>query len=743
MASEVPAPEQLLGTPPRFRTVPAYLRLFWRRRWTIVGVFLIIVPLAALYTFTRTPRYAATTQLLIERHLPQVLESRHPAPAELSSQEFYQTQYRLLESYALSQRVMDRLQLIEHPDFAPLMERAAGEEGRRRALADLNDWLRRNLTVIPIRNSSLVNVSFIHQDPGFAGEVANAFAQTFIEMSLDLRFAASQEAGVWLQQKLQEARQKLEESEAKLNRYKKDHNIVAAEDKETITAQRLEQLNKELVTAQTRRLEAEARFKEVSQGRPVKEIQESVLIQAMKAQEAKILTQLSEMAKKYGGKHPRMIQMRHELAAAQDKIATEARLIAQTIRNEHRIALDQEQNLLNALQAAKGETQDLSERAIAYRLLLREVETSRALYENMLKSLKETIATENVPATNIRIVHPAAIPTQPVSPRKTRNLLLAALLALAVGAILAVLVENADTTVKTPEEVQNWLELPSLTMIPRLEHSSSIAPTRPPALAAMGGSQSLAGEAFRSLRTSILFSAPGHAPRTLLITSSLPLEGKTFTAANLAAVMAQTDPKVLLVDADLRRPSLHQIFGVAQEPGLSNFLVGETETLPIIDTTAPHLFLVPGGRVPPNPSELLHSPRMQEALTRALVRFGRIVIDSPPLLTFTDAAILATLTEGVLLVVKAQTVPRQAAIEAKNQLLEVKARLLGAILNDVPLSRRGHYYDRYYRYPRRQFSDDADPASPGGPSAASFPGVKQWVKDRAGDYLNKMHGLLP
>lgn len=741
MPLEGSIPEGNLGKLTKFRTIPDYLRILLRRRRTVLGVFLIIMPLAALYIFTCPPRYSATAQLLIERHLPQVLGYRQAAAANLGSQEFYHTQYKLLDSWALTQRVINKLKLEDHPDFAPRFQQAAGEENRREALAALTEWLQHGLSVLPIRGSSLVNVSFSHPDPDFAATVANAFAQAFIEMSLDLRFAASQEAAMWLQEKLKEARHKLEESEARLNQYRKANNIVATEDKETITPQRLEQLNKELVRAQTRRLEIEARFKEASQGRAIKEMQEGALIQTMKAEEAKIHAQLSEMGKKYGNKHPRMIQLRHELAAAQGKISTETRVIAQTINNEYHIALEQERNLKAALQAAKSETQDLSERSIPYRLLLRDVETNRALYENILKSLKETTATENVPAINIRIVHPAAIPTQPVGPRRTRNLVLALLLALAVGAILAVMVENADTTIKTPEEIQSWLKLPHLAMIPRLERNPADSPAATQALVAINGAQPVIAEAFRSLRTSILFSAPSHCPRTILLTSSLPMEGKTFTAANLAAVMAQTHPEVLLVDADLRRPSLHRFFGVAKEPGLSNFLVGEIDELPIIGTPAPHLSVVPGGRVPPNPSELIHSARMQEFLTRALARFGCIIIDSPPLVSFTDAAILATLTEGVLLVVKAQTVPRKVAQESKNKLLDVRARLLGVILNEVSVKPHGYYYSHYFNYRRHQ-SPEGGPV-PGRPFGEGLPAMKQWVKDRAGDYLNKLHGLLP
>jgi len=400
----------------------------------------------------------------------------------------------------------------------------------------------------------------------------------------------------------------LEESEAKLNDYKRQHHIAAAEDKETITAQKLEQLNRELVAAQIRRLAAEARYQEVRRGHPVKEIQESPLIQTLKAEEAGILQQLSELGRKYGEKHPRMIQLRQELAATRSKIAAETRNIAQTLKNEYQIAKNQEDRLKAALQAAKKEIQDLNRRAVTYRMLLRDVETNRALYENLLKSLKETTATENLPAVNLRIVHPAVVPTHPVSPRTTRNLILASLLALVLGAVLAVVVDNLDTTLRTPEELESCLNLPNLAVIPQLELSGPAASREGPGLVVNQASRPPVIEAFRSLRTSILFSAPGGAPRNLLVTSALPREGKTFVVANLAAV---------------------RLFGLEQEPGLSNFLVGETSELPIRATAVPQLFLVPAGRVPPNPSELLHSAGMQEFLRRALAGFSRVLLDSP------------------------------------------------------------------------------------------------------------------
>jgi succinoglycan biosynthesis transport protein ExoP len=515
-----------------------------------------------------------------------------------------------------------------------------------------------------------------------------------------------------LEKKLAEARKKMEESEARLNRYKREHNIVTFEDKESITAQKLEQLNKELVSAQTRRMEAEARYREVEAGRPIADLMNNPLIQTLKAAEAKLITDQSELSKKFGEEHPRMIQIRHELAATRDKINAEMAVVKQTIKNEYSMVKAQEENLKKALQEQKNVTQDQSDVGIQYRVLLRDVETNRALYENMLKSLKNTTATENVPATNIRIVYPALVPEAPVYPRKARTLMLAACLGLFLGVALALVLESVDTTIKTPEDVEGFLGIPSLAMIPHIETPANLGES--PELVVFHGHQPLSSEAYRVLRTSILFSSPGHAPRSLLITSTLPMEGKTLTTANLATAMAKAEGDLLLVDADLRRPTLHQLFNVPREPGLSNFLVGETDDLPLVATMVPHLFLMPAGAIPPNPSELLGSERMQELLNRTRERFVRTVFDSPPLVSVTDAAILSTLTEGVLLVIKAEHVPRKAARDATNHLLELHAHLLGAVLNDVPLQRESYYY-RHYKYSSSYYTDLEKPESGGRP----------------------------
>ncbi|MFZ2087858.1 MAG: polysaccharide biosynthesis tyrosine autokinase [Desulfobaccales bacterium] len=712
---------------PRSPSFHDYLRLLVKRRWTILAVFLAVVVWTALQTFTATPIYQATIQMLIERHQPRVLETQAPSAYDYYNEEFYQTQYKLLESRALAKKVADKLNLRSRPPYAQMFAELPADvdkNTRQRLEESLVDVVLGALQVEPVRASSLVNVSYSSPDPKFAAEVANTLGQAYIEQSLDLRFAASQEAAQWLEMKLAEARKKMEASEAKLNQYKRQHNIVALEDKESITAQKLEQLNKELVSAQTKRMEAEARFREVDSGRPIADLMNNPLIQTLKAEEAKLITEHSELSKKFGEGHPRMIQINQELVATRGKINAEMGVVRQTIQNEYNMARSQEANLKKALDEHKNVTQDQSDVGIQYRVLLRDVETNRALYDNMLKSLKSTTATENVPATNIRIVYPPLIPETPISPRKARNLLMGAGLGLALGVGLALLLEGLDTTIKTPEEVESYLGIPHLAMIPHIE--TAINPGEAPELVVLHGDQPLASEAYRVLRTSILFSSPGQAPKSLLVTSTMPMEGKTLTTANLATAMAKAEGDILLIDADLRRPTLHQLLNVPREPGLSNFLVGETDELPLVPTLVPHLYLMPAGAIPPNPSELLGSERMQELLNRAQERFGRTILDSPPLVSVTDAAILSTLVSGVLMVIKVEHVPRKAALDAVNHLEELHARILGVVLNDVPLQRDSYYY-RHYKYYSSYYAEPEATGASRRQRSRPSPGLSGWL----------------
>jgi polysaccharide biosynthesis transport protein len=713
--------------------------LLLKRRWTVLVVFVCVFTVGALRTLNETPLYQATVQLLIERQAPRILAQPEGIGSESAyGEEFYQTHYKLLEGKALARKVVQKLDLMNNPYYRPIFQNLppnADEAMKQRAEESLIAAIAGSITVTPVAKSSLVNISFSHPDPKFATTIVNALAQGYIEQSLELRFAASQEAEAWLKKKLVEGRKKLEDSEAKLNEYKRINNIVALDDKESITAQKLEKLNHDLLAAQTRRMEVETRFKEVSQGRPISEVLNNPLITLMKGQEAKLMAEHSELSRKFGSDHPRMLQVNNELSATRSKIASEMNQIVQAIKNEYTMAKAQEENLKRALDAQKSETQDMSDKTIQYRVLLRDVETNRALYENMLKSLKATTATENLPTINIRIIYPATVPGAPISPHTRRDLTMAAILGLVLGVGLALGLESLNTALKNPKETEEYLEIPNLAVIPHLAFPSGQDESEEmPELVVHKKEYHAAAESYRGLRTTILFSAPEHAPSVLLITSSMPLEGKTLTAANLAAVMAKAEQDVLVVDADLRRPSLHELFHAPAEPGLSNFLVGEADDLPFMPTPIPNLFLIPSGKIPPHPSELLGSERMTKFIELAKGRFGRIIIDSPPLMSVTDAAILSTRVDGVIFVIKSEAVPRKAVMEARNQLLNVNARILGTVLNDVSIKRDGYFYNQYYHRDSSYYAPIEQSSTSRRLHRRASPGAWGWVKERLNSF---------
>ncbi len=354
------------------RSLQDYIYILMKRRWLVLTVFLAIVVTAVLYSFTATPIYKANTQLLIERDTPRVLDVRDIMPA--SGEEFYQTQYKLLESRALARRVMEKLQLKENDRFSPIFDQLPEDADPvevQRAEERLMGSLLLKMEVIPIRNSRLVDVSIFDSDPLFAARLANTFAQSYMDHALDMRYSAAQETSRWLQLKIKEAREKLEESETMLNEYKKDKDITAPEDKENITAQKLEQLNRELVTAQTRRLEAETRYIQGNRENNLPEILNSPVIQSLRASEAKLFGDRSELAQKFGDQHPRLLMLDQQLAAIRSTIQAEIKRVVHSIKNQYQVAREHEEKLKNALEEQKIASQEMSDRGIQYQVLWR------------------------------------------------------------------------------------------------------------------------------------------------------------------------------------------------------------------------------------------------------------------------------------------------------------------------------------------------------------------------------------
>ncbi len=714
-----------------------YLRVLYRFRWIALIAFLVTVFSTAVATFTMTPVYEATVKLLIEAESPKVVTFQDVIQEAQQRQDYYQTQYDLLKSRSLARRTLDSLNLWNHPQFAGhLSAVAAGSSrpersfGLRRLLggavsavaglfssrekpaelpaagetaaqAKAIDVFLEDLTVSPVRNSRIVDVKFRSPDPVLAARVANAHARNYIEQNLEYRFLASKEATDWLAQRLTEQRRQLEASEAALQRYREQNDAVSLEDRQNIVVQKLADLNAAVTRAKTERLEKEALYNQLralQTDRSALDTFPAILsnpfIQELKGQLAELQREEAQLGEKLGDRHPDMIRVRTAIQTAEAKLEGEIAKVVQSVRNEYLAALAQERSLAEALEAQKREALQLNRKAIDYGVLQRDVESNRQIYESLLQRAKETGVAGELKASSIRVVDSAEVPRSPTRPRKGLNLLLGAVVGAMLAVGLAFFFEYLDNRVKTPDEIKAYLGLPFLGLVPRV--SPKEVRGEPPLLT--NGVPPPFAEAFRVVRTNVLFSSAEEGSKSLLVTSTGPGEGKTVTASNLAVGLAQAGQRVLLVDADLRRPKVHDLFGHKAEPGLSNLLVGNAKASEAVrKSSVSGLWVLPAGRIPPNATELLGSPRFKDFLATLRDHFDWVIVDSPPVLVAADAAVVAHAASGVLYVVGAEMPARQAARSALEQLAAARARVVGAVLNRVDLEHNAYYYSHYYR----------------------------------------------
>ena len=464
------------------------------------------------------------------------------------------------------------------------------------------------------------------------------------------------------------------------------------------------ELNSQVIEAEARRVEAETRHKQTkrllkSKGGldSIPEVLNSELIRTIKQSEVDLSRTLSELSKKYGKNHPQIIAVKAELATLDKRRQGEVQKIVVSLKNEYEVALAREKSLRNSLAKQKRESLELNKKSIEFGVLRREAASAKQMYDLLVKRFKETSITEDMKTGNIRIVDRAEIPEIPIKPRKKLNILLAVIVGLTVGMGLAFFFEYLDNTVKNPDDINRYFGIPYLGPVPAIEHDREAMEVAE--LVAVETPKSTASEAYRGLRTSLLFSSAEAPPQVILITSAGPREGKTLTCTNLAATMAQAGSKVLLVDCDMRRPRIHHIMKIDRDVGISSILAGPTEGNRVLfKTKVDNLDVIPCGPIPPNPSELLGSKRMAQLVKTFRGRYEKIIIDSPPITAVTDAAVLARIADGVVIVIRCGDTSRDIVRNGVEQLKGVNTTILGAVLNGVNMGKDSYSYYQYYYY---------------------------------------------
>ena len=716
-----------------------YLRVILKRRWTIITVFAVMVITVTIHAYTATPIYEATIRLIIDKENPNVVSIQEVMAVDASGTDYYQTQYKIIESRSVAREVIKRLHLDESEEFFPKPKDDLISNLKRSIQETLSFWIDSVVSLLktdkvtsviseqydsdfelvstfvnrvkvePIRNSRLVDVKFQTKDPVLATKIANTLARAYIDQNLETRLKAIRDAVKWLHTRIQEERKRVEKTEQLLLQYKERYNIVTdfSDDVETITAQKLARLNEEVVKAETKRVEEETRYKQAMalSGTPdmldsIPEVLENELIRQIKTMEVELYQRMSELSKKYGQKHPQMVAIGSELKTLQKRKNQEVQRVINSLRNEYKVAQARENSIKAALSKQKRESLDLNQKAIDYGVLQRDVESARQMYELLINRFKETALTADMKTGNIRVIDRAEVPKEPVKPRKRLNILLAIIVGLVTGTGLAFFFEYLDNTIKLPEDIKRHLNIPYLGPVPAIAmDSDGKYDGEIPELVTMSSPKSTSSEAYRGIRTSILFSSAENQPQVLLVSSAGPGEGKTITTTNLAITMAQSGSKVIILDCDMRRPKIHKLFGLSREKGMSNILVGGCNVEEAITHThIPNLDVIPCGPVPPNPSEILGSGRMADLLDRLRKHCARIIIDSPPITAVTDAVVLAKFADGLVLVISAGETPREIIQNGLGQLRSVNAHVLGAVLNGVEMGRDSTYYYQYYYY---------------------------------------------
>ncbi len=698
-----------------------YLDVIIRRRLPILFIFVVIVGLVSVYTLLATKRYTATVQLLIEQTAQRSLSLQEALAVDSSAMDFYQTQYRLIESRAIATKVVTALQLYKLPEFGAVKPENL-EEGQKppteeEAIRTATDSFATKLKVDPIRQSRLVTISFTSRDPQLAARIANATAQAYIDYVMDRKLAISQMAVKFLARRIEEQRRKLQASQLALQNYMEENRLatVISENYNNVVTQKLADLNQQLIEAETARKEAEARYnlalkarRSQSQLESVKEFIESPVIQKVRERELELSKREAELSQKYGARHPRMAALKAEKAALERDRQGEVTQIINSLQNQLSVAKAREAAIRHALNQQRQEAMDVRKKAIGFNVIKREVDTNQQLFDMLLAKVKEARVAEEIDVGMVTVVDRAQVPLMPSTPRTKLNILLAVVCGLLVSLFWGFLLEYMDNTIKLPSQVEEKLGLPLLGSIPfdssLFQRSSRKKSGASSLLEVIADPKSVTIEPLRMVRASISLSKAGNPPKSLVVSSTAPMEGKSVISSFLAIAFAEAGKRTLIIDGDMRKPRQHRIWGLSNDAGLSTLLSGQAGIESCLRRgVIPNIDLITSGPLPPSPSELFQSELMSQLLAALGKAYSQIIIDSPPILPVADPIILGNLADGMVLVVAAAKLPIHALQQSVDKLTKSDINLLGVVLNQTIKLRSDYYYGGYkhkyyYRY---------------------------------------------
>ena len=762
-----------------YNRIAEYWRSVRKNLWLVIGIVLLVTALTAVYMARQPDVYESLSRIQVDLETannPAIGALKgNPIFLNNPSQDptYFNTQIQILTSAGLLGRVAKTLDLehnqaflrpqsAQKPSIWEGAKRLMGsgsstqppkppEENKLRVGAPIStddvaeanrlepfvEMLKGQLSVKPLNETRIIEIRFKHQDPEISQRVNNMIAHTFVVSNLERKTETSNSAGDFLQKRIAELQSEIRSREEELINYAKNHQILTLDASQNTVVDRLTGLNKQLLEAENDRKTAEAAYRAALAPGALEAQTEAAndSVALLESKRAELKRQRALLLLEYTEKYPEVRDLDQQIAMVEKQVeqlrSHTQSVVKANLETQYRQNLQKEQALREAFNKQRGETFTQNEAAVNYRIIQQEIDTNKSLLDGLLQRSKENDVILAGTPNNIHVVDYASQPKGPVGPKRMQTIALAAVFALLLAIALARFLDYLDDSVRTTQDVENLLRLPALAVIPTIGRHT---PRR--LLAAIPGKgrtnghgghelllnespRSPLAESFRQLRTSVLLSSAGGAPRTLLVTSSQPSEGKTTTVVNTATILAQTGANVLIIDADMRRPRLHSILNLDNSTGLSGILSSQMTEAEMVSLVQHHeesgLYILTSGRIPPNPAELLGSDQMRKLMAVLKNSFSHIVIDSPPIASFTDGVLLSSLADGVLLVVHGGVASRHIIRRSKQLLTEVGAKIFGVVLNNVTISAHDYYYSRSYEqyyYPDSGVENDELPPSP-------------------------------